>query len=138
MTLTTRPSGRIIGGHKEGDIVTEIIGSSALLEHPIINAVGESLGQIREVLVDIGAGRVAYAIVELTGSVSANDKFYVVPWAALTLDAANRCFILNVDKRRLKDAPCFGREQWPHLTTTEWSKAVDSFYSAEPFWRYQA
>lgn len=138
MTLTTRASGRIIGGHKEGDLVIELLGSSSLVGHPVINAVGESLGTIREVMIDIGAGRIAYAVLELSGFFGAHDKLFAVPWIALTLDAANHCFILNIDKQRLSEAPCFDRDTWPQMSQPAWSEIVDRFYAAEPFWPHHA
>jgi hypothetical protein len=131
-------SGRIIGGRGTNGNATGILSTHDLLGLPVINGVGESLGQIDEILLDVAGGRVAYAVLELSGLLGASEKLFAVPWLALTLDADNRCFILSIDKRRLQDAPCFERSCWSMLADSDWADAVHRFYSAEPFWRYHA
>ena len=37
------------------------------------------------------------------------------PWSALTLDADNRRFILDVPKERLQNAPGFDKDHWPAM-----------------------
>ena len=51
----------------------------------------------------------------------AGDKLFAVPWSALTLDTDNKCFLLQVDKDRLKDAPGFDKDRWPSMADTEWA-----------------
>lgn len=131
-------SGRIIGGQKKEGAVAELIGARALAGHPVISPLGERLGEMQDVLIDIASGRIAYAVLEFDCFVGMTDKFYAVPWVALTLDADNRCFILHVDKRRLPEAPCFEKDCWPSLADAHWAEQVHNFYSAEPFWRYHA
>ena len=138
MTFITRAAGRIIGGHKGEGSSGELMEASALMREPVINAIGESLGQVRDIVIDVADGRIVYAVLEFASFLGLADKLYAVPWLALTLDADNRCFILNVDKRRLKDAPAFDKDRWPTLGGSEWTVQVDTFYSTEPFWRYHA
>ncbi|MET0985197.1 MAG: PRC-barrel domain-containing protein [Steroidobacteraceae bacterium] len=138
MTYIPRAAGRIIGGHKEEGSSGELMEASALMREPVINAIGESLGKIRDIVIDVVSGRIAYAVIEFDDFLELGDKLYAVPWLALTLDADNRCLILNVDKRRLKEAPGFEKNDWPGLCKSEWTVQVDTFYSSEPFWRYHA
>lgn len=138
MTFITRATGRIIGGQKRDGSSSDIVGASALMGEPVINAVGESLGEIRDLMIDVVTGRITYAVLEFGGFLGLGDKLFAVPWMALTLDVDNRCFILNVDKRRLKDAPGFDKDHWPTMAQSEWADQVQRFYSAEPFWRYHA
>ena len=138
MTCITRAAGRIIGGHTGEGSSGDLMAASAHMREPVINALGESLGQVRDFVIDVADGRIVYAVLEFASFLGLGDKVYAVPWLALTLDADNRCFILNVDKRRLKDAPAFDKDRWPTLDEPEWTVQVDTFYSAEPFWRYHA
>lgn len=138
MSSMSRLSGRIIGGPKRDDAVAELVTGHQLAGHPVISPLGERLGEIRDVLIDIASGRVVYAVLDFDCFVGVTDKCYAVPWVALTLDADNRCFILHVDKRRLPEAPCFDKDCWPTLADAPWAEQVHRFYSAEPFWRYLA
>jgi sporulation protein YlmC with PRC-barrel domain len=138
MTPVVTVAGRIIGGcHVDGSR-TELVAAAALGGEPVINAVGEELGRIQDLLIDLLKGRIAYAVVELTGVEGMNDKLLAVPWVALTLDADNGRVILNIDKRRLKHAPCFDPNCWPTHARSEWAEEIHRFYSAEPFWHYHA
>ncbi|MET0659830.1 MAG: PRC-barrel domain-containing protein [Steroidobacteraceae bacterium] len=138
MTSMGRAAGRIIGGHKKQGSGGELMEASTLTRAPVINALGESLGRVRDIVIDVAGGRIAYVVLEFDGFPDLRDKLYAVPWCALTLDADNGCLILNMDKRRLKDAPAFDQEHWRNMGKSEWTVQVDSFYSSEPFWRYHA
>jgi hypothetical protein len=52
----------------------------------------------------------------------------------LTLDTDNKCFLLPVDKDRLKDAPGFDKDRWPSMADTEWATKVHRYYGAQPYW----
>lgn len=138
MTPLASVTGRIIGGRQLDGSRTELIAASALTGEPVINAIGDSLGRIHDLLIDVLTGRIAYAVIEFAGFAGKNDELFAVPWMALTLDADNRSVILNIDKRRMKEAPRFPRDCWPTLAHSEWAEQVHRFYSAEPFWCYHA
>jgi len=50
----------------------------------------------------------------------------------LKLDAANKRFVLNVDKDRLKTAPGFDKDNWPDMASQEWTKEIHSYYGTTP------
>jgi hypothetical protein len=62
------------------------------------------------------------------------NKLFAVPVEAMKLDRENRCFILDLDKEKLKEAPGFDKNQWPDLDETGWSSKVYAFYGATPYW----
>ena len=138
MTLITRTRGRMIGGAKDNAPGLKIINASKLTGQPVINAVGDSLGEIHDIMLDMATGRIAYAVLEFGGFLGLGNKLSAVPWGALTYDAENGCFILNVDKQRLREAPAFDRDDWPTMAQSRWVEEVHEFYEAEPFWQYQA
>ena len=61
------------------------------------------------------------------------DKLFAVPWSALTLDTANKRFLLDVDKERLKSAPGFDKNAWPRMTDRAWSGQVHEYYGVKPY-----
>ena len=67
----------------------------ALLEDTVIDGQGQRVGTIEELLIDVDAGSVAYAIIARDAGTRVN-----VPWSALHFDAHTRQFILQRD-----DAP---------------------------------
>jgi sporulation protein YlmC with PRC-barrel domain len=112
----------------------EVMGASTLSGDAVVDRNGESLGEIKEIMVDVPTGRVAYAVLSFGGFLGIADKLFAVPWSALTLDSENRQFILDVDRDRLKDAPGFDKDHWPSMAQPTWASTVYKFYGVDPYW----
>jgi sporulation protein YlmC with PRC-barrel domain len=112
----------------------EVMGASSLSGDSVVDRNGDSLGEIKEIMVDVPTGRVAYAVLSFGGFLGIADKLFAVPWSALTLDTEHKQFILDVDKNRLKDAPGFDMDHWPSMAQPTWACAVYKFYGVDPYW----
>ena len=77
------------------------MGTDTFIGDNIYNHKDEELGDIKEIMLDVNNGRIAYAVLSVGGflGIIAN-KLFTVPWSALKLDTANKRFLLNVDKER--------------------------------------
>ncbi|HEY6452399.1 MAG TPA: PRC-barrel domain-containing protein [Steroidobacteraceae bacterium] len=113
----------------------EVMGASTLSGDSVVDRHGESLGEIKEIMVDVPTGRVAYAVLSAGGFLGIADKLFAVPWSALTLDTNNKQFILDVDKDRLKEAPGFDKDHWPSMAQPTWASTIYKFYGVEPYWK---
>jgi len=111
-----------------------VLSASTLKNEKVVNAAGETLGKIEDYMIDIESGRVAYCVLSFGGFLGMGDKLFAVPWNAMTLDTENKCFILNADKERLKNAPGFDKDNWPDMTDLEWGTRVYTFYNVRPYW----
>jgi sporulation protein YlmC with PRC-barrel domain len=105
-----------------------LMGANTLLGNDVYNKDGEKLGDVKEFMVDMASGRVAYAVLSFGGLLGLGDKLFAVPWAALSLDTVNKRFSLNVPKGVLKDAPGFDKERWPAMSDKTWAAGVHQFY----------
>lgn len=106
-----------------------LMGADTLLGNDVYNRDGEDLGDIKEFMIDMRTGRVAYAVLSFGGVLGLGDKLFAVPWAALALDTANKRFTLNVPKGTLKDAPGFDKDAWPSMADATWATGVHKFYN---------
>ena len=106
----------------------QLMGANTLLGDSVHNQEGDDLGDIKEFMVDMSTGKVAYAVLSFGGVLGMGDKLFAVPWAALKLDTANRRFTMNVHKSILKDAPGFDKSHWPTMSDSRWASEVQSFY----------
>lgn len=105
-----------------------LMGANTLLGNDVCNADGEDLGDIKEFMLDMATGKVAYAVLSFGGILGMGDKLFAVPFAALTLDTVNKRFTLNVPKDVLKDAPGFNQDRWPAMSDKTWASGVHQFY----------
>ena len=103
-----------------------LMSASTLLGDDVYNKDGEELGDIKDFMIDMASGKVAYAVLSFGGLLGMGDKLFAVPWAALALDPTNKRFTLNVPKDALKDAPGFNKERWPVMSDRTWASGVQN------------
>src|SRR5689334_623555 len=72
----------------------DVMGASDFKGEKVVNERGERLGDIKEIMLDVGSGRVAYAVLEAGGFLGIGEKLFAIPWRALTLDTDKKVFIL--------------------------------------------
>lgn len=105
-----------------------LMGADALLGNDVYNADDEKLGSIKEFMIEMESGRIAYAVLSFGGFMGLGDRLFAVPWPALLLDTANHRFVLNITKETLKDAPGFNKDRWPSMADPAWAQGVARFY----------
>jgi hypothetical protein len=105
-----------------------LMGAHTLLGNDVSNKDGKGLWDIKEFMIDMASGRVAYAVLSFGGLLGMGDKLFAVPWAALSLDTVNKRFTLDIQKETLKDAPGFDKDSWPSMSDRTWAAGVHSFY----------
>jgi len=69
------------------------------------------------------------------GFLGIGDKLLALPWAALTLDTTQKCFLLNVSGERVKTAPGFDKDHWPSMADIGWATTVHEYYGARAHWQ---
>jgi sporulation protein YlmC with PRC-barrel domain len=110
---------------------TSILGASKLNGDDVYNPKGEKLGSIKEIMLDIQNGKVAYAVLSFGGFLSMGEKLFAVPWSALKVDLINKCFTFDMDEDRLKNAPGFDSDHWPNMADQTWAKTINSHYGTQ-------
>jgi sporulation protein YlmC with PRC-barrel domain len=105
-----------------------LMGADTLLGNDVYNSDAEHLGDIKEFMIDMASGRVAYAVLSFGGVLGLGEKLFAVPWQALKLDTVYQRFTLNVPKAKLKEAPGFDAHHWPSMSDSAWATGVHTFY----------
>jgi len=111
-----------------------IMAADTLEGDKVVNEVGEDLGEVKDIMIDVPSGRVAYAVLSFGGILGMGNKLFAIPWQALQLDPENHRFILNADKEQLKDAPGFDKDHWPSMADQRWASEIHSYYGSRPYW----
>jgi len=109
-----------------------LMGADTLIGDSVANGQDEDLGDIKEIMIDMRSGQVAYAVLSFGGFLGMGEKLFAVPWQALHLDPVNKRFVLNIDKDRLKNAPGFDPDAWPDMSDVSWSHDLNTFYGTDP------
>jgi len=112
----------------------DIMSADSLQGDSVVNTLGESLGKIEDIMIDVRSGQIAYAVLSFGGIMGIGDKLFAVPWQALTLDADRECFVLDVEQERLKNAPGFDKDHWPAMADPTFASDIYSYYNRRPYW----
>lgn len=108
-----------------------LMGADTLLGEDVVNRNDDDLGDIKEIMIDMRSGQVAYAVLSFGGILGIGEKLFAVPWQALQLDTVNKRFVLDISKDRLESAPGFDADAWPDMTDTSWATQIHNFYGTD-------
>lgn len=108
----------------------KFMSATTLIGDGIRNPQGESLGELKEIMLDTVNGKIAYAVVSYGGILGMGDKLFAVPWSSLTIDHENHQLVLNVSKDRLKDAPGFDKDRWPNFADPAFASTLGTYYTS--------
>jgi sporulation protein YlmC with PRC-barrel domain len=111
-----------------------LLRSRTLFEYRVKSPQGEDLGKIEEVMIDMEAGRVAYAVLSFGGFLGLGNKWVPVPWDAVALRPDEKALILNIDKDKLQKAPNFEGTSLPELANRQWGAVIHTYYGYPPYW----
>jgi sporulation protein YlmC with PRC-barrel domain len=130
------PGARVLGEGSATDAGPRpvVMAAAKLDGNKVLTADGETAGKVKDIMLDVGAGRVAYVVMSSGGFLGIGDRLFAIPWNALTLDTDRACFVLSVDASRVKDAPDFDQEHWPSMTDAGWATSIHEYYGSEPYW----
>ena len=104
----------------------------SVLGTKVVNAEGEDLGKIEDVVIDPFEDRIGYAILSFGGFLAMGDKHFAIPWEALGFDLSNKVAVLNIDRDRLKNAPGFDKNNWPDMADINWANEIRTHYGYPP------
>jgi hypothetical protein len=119
--LAKRETGRLIACDKvEGTTVK--------------NPRGETLGTIRNIMIDKHTGKVAYAVMSFGGFLGIGERYHPLPWSVLRYDPSMGAYVVDLDRRTLEGAPTYGRDEAIDWEDRAWSQRVHDYYKVPPYW----
>lgn len=111
----------------------QLMGADTLIGNDVVSLSDDDLGDIKELMLDMKTGHVAYAVLAFGGFLGMGEKLFAVPFSALRLDTLHKRFVLNVERERLQGAPGFDKSQWPDMADAEWARGVHAYYGSKPY-----
>lgn len=111
-----------------------LLSAAELKGDKVTNSKGESLGEIKEVMIDLSAGRIAYAVISFGGFLGLGEKMAAVPWNAIRTSTRENEFLTDLSKDELKNAPSFDKDRWPGGADRSFLTDLYSYYGYSPYW----
>jgi hypothetical protein len=92
-----------------------VIAASRVQGTSVTNPAHESLGSIRDVVLDKLDGNVRYAVLQFGGFFGMGSKLFALPWELLNYDESEDAYVIDVSKDVLESAPGFDSDHWPDM-----------------------
>ena len=87
--------------------------ASELIGREVVSRDGRTLGEVEDVVIDVRAARVPYAVLTFGGWMGLGEDLYAVPVKTLTPQPRSTSLVLNISTAPLVNVPGFRRDAWP-------------------------
>ncbi|HSF11113.1 MAG TPA: PRC-barrel domain-containing protein [Nitrospirales bacterium] len=114
--------------------IRQVLSSSSIVGTTVQNMGREDLGEIKDLMIDLSGGRIAYAVLSFGGFLGMGDKLFAIPWEAFQVVQEEEVLLLNVAKEKLEQAPGFDKDNWPDMADMTWGKSIHTYYGYDPYW----
>ncbi|MCC8392473.1 PRC-barrel domain-containing protein [Paraburkholderia sp. MMS20-SJTR3] len=112
----------------------DVMAAATLAGRTVLSADGDDVGKIKDIMLDVRGGRIAYAVLASGGFLGIGGKLLAIPWPSLTLDTARDWFVLSASTEQVRQAPGFDKDHWPAMADPDWATHVHAYYHARPYW----
>ena len=115
--------------------IPHCLSAGTLIGDDVVNLSGETVGDVKEIMLDLETGHVAYVVLSCGGFLGIGEKLFAVPWNGLQVNTDNHTLVFNVDKERLEQAPGFDPDDWPDMADRTWGQSIHDYYGTRPYWQ---
>jgi len=97
------------------DETSKLIASNKVEGTSVVGRDGKELGSIFNFMVDKRSGHVEYAVMRHGGFLGLGERYYPLPWRALTYHTDEGGYLIDMTEHELKNAPSFDRDTEPEF-----------------------
>ncbi|MEO5715813.1 MAG: PRC-barrel domain-containing protein [Luteolibacter sp.] len=102
------------------------------------NSKNEVLGQVKDILLDMGAGRIVAVVVSSGGFLGMGDELSAFPPTALKFTEDRKHLLLDANKEMLVAAPHFKSNEWPDFAEPLYTSGIYRAFKVEPYFKQNA
>jgi sporulation protein YlmC with PRC-barrel domain len=116
---------------------------SQLMGLNLQNSQGESVGEIKDIVLDARSGKVNYAVVTYGGFLGMGNKLFAVPFKAFKvqvdpdeledrdddIDEDDYVMVLDVTQQQLEGQQGFDEDNWPNMADKQWAADLNKRYN---------
>ncbi|POZ60376.1 photosystem reaction center subunit H [Chromobacterium alticapitis] len=104
-----------VKGHTQLAEQVELMAVNALIGSDVYNQRNVFLGDIKEIMLNVKTGCIAYVQLSIRGLLDLDGKRVAVPWSAFMFDAANNRLVVSMDRLHLWQVPDIEVHKWLHV-----------------------
>jgi len=89
--------------------------ASELIGKDVNDRSGKDVGEVKDLVIDMGTGKVDFAVLEFDKSWNLNDKLLAVQMRQFAFPGDRGDLVINADKASLDTRKAFDKSRWPEL-----------------------
>jgi sporulation protein YlmC with PRC-barrel domain len=110
-----------------------IVGAESVMGCVIVDRQGHRIGELRDIVLDLSTGRIAYAVIALQ-KCREDGQLVVVPWNVVHPDQGAQRLRVNAHADWIERAPCVQQGHAPDRFVQEWGALIHNYFGTRPYW----
>lgn len=106
---------------------------SKLIGTDVVNVNNTPMGEVKNVAIDIPAGRVLYVILSPDKDLNLGNALYALPPEAFTLNPDQKRLTSNLSRETLASAPHFNSNDWSRISDPAFASQVYQHYGKQAY-----
>ena len=103
--------------------------ASELLDANIVDAQRNKIGEVEDIVVSPGDGRVRYIAADFDDAWVQGDKVVMLPLSAFTARSGERDLRIAADREQVRQAPAYAGNRWPDLNDRGYRSELERSFS---------
>lgn len=121
-------SGTTSTGHTPAIRANKVIGTK------VVNRAGESIGEVKDIVLDKLSNNIMFAIVSFGGFLGIAEKYHPIPWAALDYDEHAQAYVVGLTREELQAAPYDTLEALTRDRDIKYRTQAFDYYKVPRYW----
>lgn len=106
--------------------------SSELIGKDVEDSAGKNVGEIDDVVVNLGSGAIRYVVLDFDASWGPDDKLLALPLRTLRSSADHDKLVLNLPKDKLDMSRSFKEKRWPNINDPRYQTEMNRYLESVP------
>lgn len=111
------------------------LSATTLIGDKVHNRQGETLGEVKDFMMDLQNSKVEYAVMKSGGFLGMGGKLFAIPITAFDVDTDKHQLVLGADKEQFEQAEGFDEDNWPNTADPSWGERTYRAFGQEAYWR---
>jgi sporulation protein YlmC with PRC-barrel domain len=110
-----------------------MVSVDALIGCLVVDRNGLRVGELRDIMLDLATGRIAYGVIALSSRAN-GEQLIVVPWNAVYADQNTERLCINAHTDWIHRAPLVQAGLTPYHFVNEWGAFIHNYFGTRPYW----
>ncbi len=107
---------------------THLIAASTVTGTDVFDKAGEKIGAIYDIMINRTSGEAEYAIMNFGGVFGIGQHYHPLPWHLLRYDDVRGGYVVNIDRKKLNDAPAYAMSDKAAWRDETYPSRVNAYY----------